>query len=249
MGTPHDQTLKAVAVATLGQEEDGLHAGSLGKDFKSSQKDSNYSYFPFCARAYWVRFKTTFQVLPILSRVSHSVSQFEEVANAVLLPISHSSLIHPKDPGSLSLLQHVVKYLYQCTVHQKDRLKRAAKTWKYNFKDVPMYRPPPSRPGLKAWSRLVLTTGFGLWLGAFMSRHMAQVFRYFLWPRYSGIFLWPRYSGFFYGPGIQVFFYGPGIQVFFMAQVFRFFFQAQVFNLQIRFIFKYGLHSLKPIVF
>ena len=108
VGTPHDQTLKAVAVATLGQEEDGLHAGSLGKDFKSSQKDSNCGHFPFCARAYWVRFKTTFQVLPILSRVSHSVSQFEEVANAVLLPISYSSLIHPKDPGSLSLLQHVV---------------------------------------------------------------------------------------------------------------------------------------------
>merc|ERR1712110_751713 len=35
--------------------------------------------------------------------------------------------------------------------------------------------PPPTRPGLRAWSRLVLTTGLGLWLGAVMSRNMAQI--------------------------------------------------------------------------
>ena len=36
-------------------------------------------------------------------------------------------------------------------------------------------RPPPTRPGLRSWSRLFLTTGLGLWLGAVMSRNMAQV--------------------------------------------------------------------------
>merc|ERR1712001_354478 len=35
--------------------------------------------------------------------------------------------------------------------------------------------PPPTRPGFRAWSRLVLTTGMGLWLGAVMSRNMAQI--------------------------------------------------------------------------
>merc|ERR1712108_17695 len=66
----------------------GLHAGSFGKDFTSSQRHSNCYNFPFCRRAYWAS---------------------------------------------------------------------------------------PTRPGLRAWSRLVLTTGLGLWLGAVMSRNMAQI--------------------------------------------------------------------------